>query len=223
MLIMNVMKSFSENFRSKRSDGTKTRKALLNAAGKVFAEKGYAETTSKEICARAKTNVAAVNYYFGGKNPLYEEVLVEAHKQLITLEDIEAIYLLDVPAEEKLKRFLQKLLQTAGSSPRPWGVKVFLREVLSPSKFAEKSLIPAVLPKVFYARKIIADVIGSDDASRKTQQALVFSIMPLLTLILFPEKFRLKVLPDVTITSSDVMDNLMRYTISGLKSLKQNL
>jgi AcrR family transcriptional regulator len=34
--------------------------------------------TSKENCAIAKTNTAAVNYYFGSKNGLYSEVLAKA-------------------------------------------------------------------------------------------------------------------------------------------------
>ena len=50
--------------RAQRSDGRSTRAVVLEAAGKVFAERGFAEATSKEICERAGTNGAAVNYYF---------------------------------------------------------------------------------------------------------------------------------------------------------------
>ena len=61
--------------RAQRRDGRSTRAVVLDAAGKVFAERGFGEATSKEICERAGTNNAAVNYYFGGKEGLYEEVL----------------------------------------------------------------------------------------------------------------------------------------------------
>ena len=37
--------------RAQRSDGRSTRAIVLEAAGKVFAERGFAEATSKEICA----------------------------------------------------------------------------------------------------------------------------------------------------------------------------
>ena len=62
--------------RTTKKDRQSTRAAVLEAAGRIFAERGYAETTSKEICELAGANSAAVNYYFGGKNNLYEEVLV---------------------------------------------------------------------------------------------------------------------------------------------------
>ena len=41
--------------RAQRSDGRSTRAVVLEAAGKVFAERGFAEATSKEICERAGT------------------------------------------------------------------------------------------------------------------------------------------------------------------------
>ena len=32
-----------------------------------------------------------MNYYFGGKEGLYEEVLIEAHRQMLSLEDLNRI------------------------------------------------------------------------------------------------------------------------------------
>ena len=52
-----------------------TRERLLEAAGKVFAEKGFRATTVRDVCKKAGANIAAVNYHFGGKSKLYAEVL----------------------------------------------------------------------------------------------------------------------------------------------------
>src|ERR1700686_5689829 len=52
-----------------------TRHKLIEAAGQVFAERGYRAATIREICRRAGANVAAVNYTFGDKMGLYTEVL----------------------------------------------------------------------------------------------------------------------------------------------------
>ena len=56
-----------------REDTARTRGKLLAAAGEIFAEKGFRETTIAEICLKAGTNVAAVNYHFGSKEALYSE------------------------------------------------------------------------------------------------------------------------------------------------------
>jgi TetR/AcrR family transcriptional regulator, regulator of cefoperazone and chloramphenicol sensitivity len=52
-----------------------TREKLIECAGQVFAERGFQEATVREICTRAGTNIAAVNYHFGDKLGLYTEVL----------------------------------------------------------------------------------------------------------------------------------------------------
>ena len=52
-----------------------TRARLLDAAGQVFAEQGFQAATVRDICTRAKANIAAVNYHFRDKAGLYLEVL----------------------------------------------------------------------------------------------------------------------------------------------------
>lgn len=54
--------------------GAQTRERLLDAAERLFAENGFAATSVRDITAAASSNVAAVNYHFGGKHNLYHEV-----------------------------------------------------------------------------------------------------------------------------------------------------
>src|ERR1700676_2168363 len=61
--------------RTKRRRPDLTRDKLIEAAGYVFAERGYRAATIREISRRAGANVAAVNYTFGDKMGLYTEVL----------------------------------------------------------------------------------------------------------------------------------------------------
>ncbi|MFH1177807.1 MAG: CerR family C-terminal domain-containing protein [Acidobacteriota bacterium] len=55
-------------------EGAGTRSRLLDAAERLFAERGFAATSVREITAAAECNLAAVNYHFGGKLELYHEV-----------------------------------------------------------------------------------------------------------------------------------------------------
>ena len=114
--------------RAATSDGRSTRAVVLEAAGKVFAERGFAEATSKEICERAGTNGAAVNYYFGGKEGLYEEVLIEAHRQMLSLEDFYGSSLPRRRRKKQLRAFLKHIIRTAmNASEALWGIRIFLR------------------------------------------------------------------------------------------------
>jgi AcrR family transcriptional regulator len=56
-------------------DPAATRRRLLAAAARCFADRGFHGTTIREIAERARVNVAAGNYHFGSKKELYLEVL----------------------------------------------------------------------------------------------------------------------------------------------------
>src|SRR5262245_15333107 len=51
-----------------------TRDRILRAAEALFMEHGFAATSLRMITARAKVNLAAVNYHFGSKEALVREV-----------------------------------------------------------------------------------------------------------------------------------------------------
>lgn len=47
---------------------------ILDAAESLFAEKGFAETSLRQITGKAQVNLAAVNYHFGSKKSLIQAV-----------------------------------------------------------------------------------------------------------------------------------------------------
>ena len=55
------------------AEARETHERILDAAQKLFAEKGLDATSVRDITAEADCNVAAVNYHFGGKDKLYVE------------------------------------------------------------------------------------------------------------------------------------------------------
>jgi AcrR family transcriptional regulator len=60
-----------------RSDGQQARLRLLDAGLALFADKGFAQTSTREIAQLAQVNVAAISYYFGDKDGLYRAVFTD--------------------------------------------------------------------------------------------------------------------------------------------------
>jgi AcrR family transcriptional regulator len=53
-----------------------TRTAILNAAERLYADRGFGDVTLRDIVAEAGVNLAAVNYHFGSKDELIAELFV---------------------------------------------------------------------------------------------------------------------------------------------------
>lgn len=64
--------------------GFDTRARLVDEALRLFAEKGYAQTSTREICVCAGANAAAIHYYFSDKAGLYRAVYVAPIRQLMS-------------------------------------------------------------------------------------------------------------------------------------------
>ncbi len=52
-----------------------TRKNILGAATEAFAELGYTAASVREICGRVGASPNAINYHFGSKEELYQEII----------------------------------------------------------------------------------------------------------------------------------------------------
>lgn len=218
---MNTLNSSLSAKCADKRERSSTRTAVLDAAGRVFAERGFAEATSKEICQLAGVNSAAVNYYFGGKEKLYEEVLIEAHRQMSDLEELDKIIASPLPPEEKLRSFLETMLQTATSSSELWGIKIFLRELASPSSFVVQNMVTTALPKAIKVRSLIHEVTGLPINSKKLQWATGFVLIPCISFILFPKTLQSILLPGDQHEHQALLDAMFTYILSGLHAMKE--
>lgn len=58
-----------------------TKEAIRDAAAALFAEKGFAATSTREICERAGITKPVLYYYFGNKEQLYEELVLDTYSE----------------------------------------------------------------------------------------------------------------------------------------------
>lgn len=109
-----------------------TRTRLMAAAAEVFADMGYHAATTREICARAGANIAAVNYHFGDKLGLYTETLRSAVSQGNT-RMVDPARGTKTP-EEALRKFIVGMFQKMSEGDRPaWYVKIMTYELAQPT------------------------------------------------------------------------------------------
>ncbi len=112
-----------------------TRLKLLEIAGEVFAEEGFRLATVREICKRANTNIAAINYHFGDKEKLYEEVFRYIHAFECSSPEPEK-ELIDINKDPKgaLNQFIDEMLcRMLNPGKFSWKGTLMAREMVEPS------------------------------------------------------------------------------------------
>ncbi|HEX5269422.1 MAG TPA: helix-turn-helix domain-containing protein, partial [Gemmataceae bacterium] len=110
-----------------------TEHRLLEAAGRVFAEKGFDAATVRDVCERAGVkNIGAVNYYFRSKENLYE----------VAVRNAFTCRMARVPAPEwpagtppavKLRQFIERAVRSMlDDYAEPWQMQLLMRELSHP-------------------------------------------------------------------------------------------
>ncbi len=99
------------------------RERLLEATIESLQENGYARTTTREIVARAGLHLPAVNYYFGSKEQLLQDAIVEALRRwgATTISDTDAVAAEGAPAAAQLRSSLERYSATLADD-RPYVV-----------------------------------------------------------------------------------------------------
>ena len=82
---------------------------LLDAAEQLFSEHGFEGAGVRDIASAAGCNIAAVNYYFGGKDKLYTEVW---RRQLVQMRDARLQAIEQVMSESGGNPALEKLIRS---------------------------------------------------------------------------------------------------------------
>jgi AcrR family transcriptional regulator len=83
-----------------------TRDRILRAAQRLFADRGYADTSVRAVVAKARVNQASINYHFGGKDGLYREVLRATIRALTEQQLAHAEEMKGMPRENALAEFI---------------------------------------------------------------------------------------------------------------------
>jgi AcrR family transcriptional regulator len=152
-----------------------TRRRLLEAAGEVFAEKGYRAATIREICHRAGANIAAVNYHFRDKQGLYVAVVGYAHggENGVPLPEWQE----GTPPEDKLRAFIALVLATHFEQKGPpWRARLMIREMVEPTEACAALVDAFVRPRAKLLHGILAELLPAE-TSEADRHLIAFSIV----------------------------------------------
>jgi len=150
-----------------------TRERILNAATDIFSEYGFKAATIREICKLAKTNVAAVNYYFRDKEGLYIAVLEGLLTSALEQYPPDMGLAPGAKPEERLhafvKSFLYRLLRSRRLSDHLQGGLFTTKELSSPNPALDALIEKHVNPH----RKLLFSIIAELLENTASQQTVI--------------------------------------------------
>jgi AcrR family transcriptional regulator len=148
-----------------------TQERIIKAAGDLFGNRGFKDTTIRAIAQAADVNIAAINYHFKDKEGLYGAVLEDVFQTGFTR--FPALLKEDVSGgpEQKLRGFIRsmfyRLQSTEGWAGFSGKGKLIARELLDPSPALEPMLDKYIKPHKDLLVSIIADIMKVDPGSPK--------------------------------------------------------
>lgn len=159
------------------ANGTKAR--IIEAAGRLFADKGYADATSKEICEAAGTNITGVNYHFGSRDGLYAAVLSEVHNFLLDIDFLRELVESDLSPRQKLETFIDTITRFDAPS---WRLRLWAKEVVSPSELWLK-IVREQSFKADLMLKMLSQYTGIPIGEQELNFCLLSLMSPIVVLI----------------------------------------
>ncbi|MHC4929238.1 MAG: TetR/AcrR family transcriptional regulator [Planctomycetota bacterium] len=170
------------------------RNRILDVAEALFCERGFEGVSVRELTAAAGCNLAAVNYYFGGKDKLYAEMFRRQFEMMIqrNLGIIERVMAQpDVSLEVLLRAVMEPVIRRVIENETA-DMKGRLFDRLGR---AILQLVPEIEPD-----KILLVVLSFDGAL----------LHPFLFMDFYQES-----MPDLTV--DDLLDHMVRFVAAGIR------
>jgi AcrR family transcriptional regulator len=200
-----------------------TRAQLLEAAGHVFAEKGFDRATGREICERAGANAAAINYYFGGMEGLHAAVIEEAHGRLISLEKLSSAVAGKADARAKLAAIISLAVELlTGPISSSWVLRVIGREFVAPSSAIDALIEKQGIPKLRILKGIVAELMELPEDHPAVARGCLTLIAPCSMLLVADRRTLRRIFPSLYLNrdnASALARHMLDYAVAGLAAV----
>jgi len=198
-----------------------TREKLLEAAGEVFAERGYYKATIREICRRAQANVAAVNYTFGDKLGLYTEVLRKSVRAPEVARLTAALDTAKSP-EELLRDVIRVRLQSLCGGERPnWGFRIMMHEFSQPTPAMTRVVDEGMRPVYKRLVRAVGEILGlpaDDEKTRLCNNSIIGQVL----FYTFSQPVLSRLQPELKLTPDQldrIGEHIVEFSIAALRGM----
>jgi len=208
-----------------RKDGADTRRRLLEAACKIFGEKGYRDATNADICALAEANIAAINYHFGSKADLYRAAWVHGAECADELYPLDGGIGPDSSAQQKLSALIKALISRRTDRERLAQFhRIRQTEMVNPTELLGEVMAQHLEKTHKYSASIISDLLGPK-ASQKDIELCESSVV---SQCFMPRIKGMKIgPPPLHDRGADSLDELAEhitaFSIAGLKAIRKQI
>jgi len=213
---------------AKRKENKATRERLIDAAGELFAEKGFKETTVREICDKADANLAAVNYYFRDKENLYQEVLYTVVSKMADKSFLEILEETDKSFRDRIYLFVRTFLSRRFDPQAPsWHFELIARQMVESPESLKNKVSQNIRTHHNILSNIISEFLGQE-ASPELVHKCVFSIVGQYLIYIMmhhphspiPEDLKVEMTPeDIEVRANHIAD----FSIAALEKIKKDL
>ena len=150
-----------------------TRDRILRAAQRLFADRGYADTSVRAVVAKARVNQASINYHFGGKDGLYREVLRATIRALTEQQLAHAEETKEMPRENALAEFIKyQLRPLAARDEIGRHFRIFNWEAVRPTAIYRKLMSEEATPFLSFAVDLMRRFMPKADHRTLTMAAI---------------------------------------------------
>lgn len=205
----------------KRKAPAPTRDKLIEAAGQVFAERGYQAATIRDICRRAGANVAAVNYTFGDKMGLYTEVLRDSVRAAQTAV-MRAALDSSLSPEEMIRGVIRARLMSLCGGTRPdWHFRLVMHEFSNPTPAMARVVDEGMRPIYDRMRNAVGKILGLP-ADHATTRLSVNSIVGQILFYTFSQPVLARLQPELKLTADQldrIADHIADFSLAYLKKV----
>jgi AcrR family transcriptional regulator len=144
-----------------KESSPEARSRILEAAGRVFSERGFKAATVREICRLAGVGLGSVNYYFRDKDGLYLAVLESLFARSFERYPVDVCLDESLPPRKRLRLFIYLFLQRlAGENALDVRGRLLAREIAEPSPVMDTLIEHFLKPQKDALVSIVRHLLG---------------------------------------------------------------